>query len=410
MSARTHDIVIIGAGLAGLATAIGLVRHGFTVALVDRQDPRDMTDPGFDGRASAIAYASSKLLAGIGVWEVLDPYAQPILEIRVSDGPSLMHLHFDHAALVAENGTPQGPLGFMIENRHTRIALTDLLQSAEGLDVFAPNGVTSIKRDSGGVTIELQNGDPINASLLLGIDGRNSFVRKHAGLTATQWMYDQVGIVCAIEHEESHAGIAHERFLPSGPFAILPLTGNRSSLVWTEKTRHADAIMALGPRAFRAEVAKRVGDFIGHVDVVGGRWCYPLGLSYASDYIAPRTALLGDAAHAIHPIAGQGLNMGLRDVAALLEILVDARRDGLDIGGADTLERYKEWRRFDNATLIGVTDVLNRLFSNDIAPIRLARDLGLAAVNQIPPLKNFFMSHARGTVGSLPKLLKGERL
>ena len=398
----TCDITIVGSGLAGMTAAIGLAAQGFEVAVIDRTPKGDLTAVEYDGRSSALAYASCQLFEALGIWQHMEPYAQPILEIRVSDGPSLLHLHFDNETL------GDGPLGQMVENRHTRIALFARMEEMSGIHYLAPETIASIKRDNTSATVELTSGKTVKSHLLLGIDGRNSTVRAHADIPTSTIDYAQHGIVCSIEHEHSHCGIAHERFLPSGPFAILPLTGNRSSLVWTEKSHLVDTIMALPARAFEAEVRRRVGDFLGDVKVIGGRWAYPLSLQYATSYVDNRLALLGDAAHSIHPISGQGLNLGLKDVAALIEVLVDARKVGLDIGSLSVLENYARWRTTDNASVYAITDIFNRLFSNDIAPIKLARDLGMAAVNEITPLKNFFMSHARGTVGELPKLLKGE--
>lgn len=405
MAQTSYDAIIVGGGLAGLTTSIALAAHGLSVAVIDRVPLDVQHDEAFDGRASAIAYASCQLFEGIGLWPHVAAHAQPILEIRVSDGPSLLHLHFDHRDL-----GDQGPLGHMIENRHIRLGLAARLEEMEGITLYAPSTVIDIDRSTDGTSVQLEEGTTLRAPLILGVDGRMSQTRKSAGIASDGWSYGQVGIVCAIEHEHSHAGIAHERFLPAGPFAILPLAGKRSSLVWTEEARFADTIMALGPRAFEHEVQRRVGDFLGEVSVVGGRWCFPLSLHFAERYTDTRLALVGDAAHGIHPIAGQGLNMGLRDIAALTEILVDAHTAGRDIGSTDTLDRYANWRHFDNTALMGVTDGLTRLFSNDIGPLKLARDIGIAAVNQIPPLKRFFMEHARGTIGELPKLLRGEAL
>lgn len=398
------DVTIIGGSLAGLTAAIGLAELGLDVTVVDMIPIKDQVEPSFDGRSSAIAFASCEMLKALGIWKFLENQTQPILDIRVSDGPSLMHLHFDHESL------GEGPLGNMIENRHTRVALSKRVEEFDNIKVLAPESVSAVERSKSSAKVTLSSGTVITSKLLLGIDGRQSFVRRNASIPVSHFSYGQTGIVCSIEHEHSHCGIAHERFLPSGPFAILPLIGNRSSLVWTEKEHLKDTIMGLSDRAFNAEVKRRVGDFLGEVNVIGGRWAYPLTLQFSDTYIDTRMALIGDAAHAIHPIAGQGLNMGLRDVAALLETIADSMHVGLDIGSDQTLEKYQEWRRFDNASLIGVTDILNRLFSNDISPIKFARDAGLAIVDQIPPLKNFFMSHARGTVGELPKLLRGEPL
>ncbi|WP_417456370.1 UbiH/UbiF/VisC/COQ6 family ubiquinone biosynthesis hydroxylase [Kordiimonas sp.] len=398
------EIVIVGGGMAGLTAAIGLADHGFEVSVIDMAPKGDLTAVSYDGRASALAYASCQLLEAIGVWPYMAPYAQPILEIRVSDGPSLLHLHFDNETL------GDGPLGHMVENRHTRIALFKRLEEFDNIRLLTPEKVASISRDKAGVCVTLESGTRVEADLLLGVDGRGSVVRRHADLPTSNIEYKQHGIVCSVEHEHSHCGIAHERFLPSGPFAILPLTGNRSSLVWTEKSHLVDTIMNLSDRAFESEVARRIGGFLGEVKVMGGRWAYPISLQYAHSYVSDRLALIGDAAHGIHPISGQGLNLGLKDVAALVEVLVDARRVGLDIGATSVLDNYAQWRTTDNAAVYAITDGFNRLFSNDIGPIKLARDLGMAAVNEVTPLKNFFMSHARGTVGELPKLLRGERL
>lgn len=398
----SYDITVVGGGMVGLTAAIGLAEQGFTVAVVDHAPKGDLIAAEYDGRASALAFATCRMLEALGIWEHMAPYAQPINEIRVSDGPSLMHLHFDHRAL------GDGPLGNMVENRHTRLALFKRIEAIDGITMLMEKSVTAINRSAEAAQITLNDGTMITSSLLLGADGRGSLVRKDAKIPTSNFEYKQHGIVCSIEHEHPHEGIAHERFLAAGPFAILPLTGNRASLVWTEKSHLVSTIMALPERAFAAEIKRRIGDFLGEVKPVGGRWSYPLTLQYADTYVDTRMAIIGDAAHGIHPIAGQGLNLGLRDVAALIEVLSDSANVGLDIGSSQVLETYSQWRHTDNAALISVTDILNRLFSNDIAPIRHARDIGLAVVNEIPPLKNFFMSHARGTIGELPKLLKGE--
>lgn len=400
----TSDVAIIGGGLVGLTAAIALAEQNYSVTVIDRAPMGELTAEAYDGRASALAFATCRMLNTLGLWSKLEPYAQPINEIRVSDGPSLMHLHFDHKAL------GDGPLGHMVENRHTRVALFERALELPLITLLMGEGVEAIETNDRRATVELISGKCVHASLLVGADGRMSRVREHMGLSVSTFEYEQHGIVCSIEHEIPHDGIAHERFLASGPFAILPLTKNRSSLVWTEKSHLTETIMGLGERAFSAEIQRRVGGFLGEVKPVGGRWAFPLTLQYADTYVGTRSVIVGDAAHGIHPIAGQGLNLGLRDIAALVETLVEFGASGLDIGSVTCLERYSQWRHTDNAALISVTDLLNRLFSNDVPPIRHARDLGLAAVNRIPPLKNFFMSHARGTVGELPKLLKGEPL
>src|SRR5690606_2649350 len=300
------------------------------------------------------------------------------------------------------------PLGSLIENRHIRIALQKAIEGNPLIRLIAPKAVIRVDRGSSQITATLSDGARVTARLCFAADGRGSPTREAAGIRTVGWDYGQTGIVTTVEHELPHDGVAQEYFLPGGPFAILPMVGNRSSLVWTERTADAKAILALDEDAFADEMRARFGDYLGACRPSGPRWSYPLTLQLAREYVRPRLALVGDAAHGIHPIAGQGLNLGLRDVAAAAEVVVDAARLGLDIGALDVLERYQSWRRFDNVALSLVTDGLNRLFSNDIAPIRLARDLGLGAVAQMGPLRRFFMRHAAGMVGDLPRLLRGE--
>jgi len=338
--------------------------------------------------------------------------AEPILDIRVSDGDAPLFLHYDHREVGEE------PLGHIVENRAIRRGLFKRQAEIDAIDLRAPASVTAIEYGAGGVTATLDDGTRIRASLAVAADGRNSRMREEAGIAVTRWSYKQTGIVCTMGHERPHRGIAHERFLPAGPFAVLPMTndpddpehGHRSSIVWTEDERLAPAMMALDDEAFSAELARRFGPYYGAVRVLGGRWSYPLSLLHANRYVAPRLALVGDAAHAIHPIAGQGLNLGIRGVAALAEVIVETARLGLDIGADDVLRRYERWRRFDAMALVAVTDGLNRLFSNSIPPVRFVRDLGLAGVNLVAPAKRFFMRHAMGVVGDLPRLMKGEPL
>lgn len=407
----THaDILIVGGGLVGGVAACALGDAGFSVAVVDGEDPKTATAAGFDGRASAIAAASERLLDAIGIWPHLAPDVCPILDIRVADGQSPMFLHYDH------DDVGLGPLGYLAENRHIRRAiLASLAGDLSGtgqIDFRAPMRVNDLARSATGVTAILSDGSEITASLAIAADGRGSRIREAAGINTTSWRYSQEAIVCTVEHEFPHANVAHEHFLPAGPFAILPLGGTpekpgcRSSIVWTERAEHARQFVALDDDAFITELARRFGDFMGEIKVIGPRFCHPLGLQFAETSVADRLVLIGDADHGMHPIAGQGLNMGYRDVAALVDTLSEARTVGLDIGSSAVLGRYKRWRRFDNTLMLAVTDGLNRLFSNDVAPVRIARDMGLAAVNKMPPLKKMLMRSAMGIMGDLPSLMR----
>jgi 2-octaprenyl-6-methoxyphenol hydroxylase len=414
MANNTHDILksdvlIIGGGMAGCSLAAALGGVGFRVIIVDRLDQSTQTEEKFDGRASAIAGAPQKMLGQIGMWPLLGQDFAPILDIRVADGASRLFLHYDHEDI------GEAALGFMVENRHFRRAIFARLKELENVTYLAPAELENMTRTAGGVEAALTDGRQINAALIVGADGRGSQIRQEAGIKLTQWSYHQTGIVLSVDHEVPHHNVAHEHFLPAGPFAILPLAGedgrnNRSSIVWTERDDLVRAIMALSEKDFAAEFNQRFGDFLGKTTLIGPRWTYPLTLQYADTSIAERLVLIGDASHGMHPIAGQGLNMGLRDVAAIAEVLTDARRLGLDIGSAAILNDYEKWRRFDNTLMLAMTDGLNRLFSNDIGPLKLARDIGLAAVNKAGPLKKIFMQHAMGATGNLPRLLKGEAL
>lgn len=398
------DVIISGGGMVGLTLALALGQAGLDVAVIDRQAPVETLDPAFDGRASAIAFAGIRLFEGIGLWPYVKDHGEPITDIRVSDDKSLLFLHFDHHEL------GEGPLGVMLENRHIRLGLANAVAACPRVRMYAPDRIVVLERDADRVAVRLKSGGEVIAPVIVAAEGRQSAIREDANIRIFEWSYNQVGIVATIHHEQPHRGIAHERFLPNGPFAILPLQGNRSSIVWTEPTSIAGTIMSLGKRGFDAEMRKRFGDFLGHAQSEGPRWAYPLGAHLAGRMTDRRLVLIGDAAHGIHPIAGQGLNLGLKDVAALAEKMVDAARLGLDIGSPAVLESYARWRRFDNLVMTAATDSLNRLFSNRFTPLRLARGMGLGAVQRMPRLKKFFMAHARGTVGSLPRLLAGKPL
>lgn len=390
--------------MVGTPLALALAQSGLRVVCVDQEDPQAQLSAGFDGRASAIALASRRFLEGIGVWTVVAPDSAPIEDIRVSEKGSLLFLHYDSQRLDGQ------PFGHMVENRLIRRAMLAAVPGLAALDYRAPDRLVHLSRTPTGVEARLASGVTVKAALAVAADGRNSQTRTEARIRVTGWSYRQAGIVCTVRHALPHGNIAHERFLPAGPFAILPLPGNRSSIVWTERSETAPALVALDDDGFTAELGSRFGDFLGALAIEGPRWSYPLSLQFADSCVGERLALVGDAAHALHPIAGQGLNLGLRDAAALAEVIVDAHRLGLDIGAADMLARYERWRRFDGTLMLAMTDGLNRLFSNDVAPLKVARDLGLGAVNAMPPLKRFFTRHAMGTVGDLPRLLQGQPL
>lgn len=407
MNRRTdRDILIVGGGLVGGAAARALAGAGFAVTVVDGTPPSDAKSAAFDGRASAIAAASERFLAANGIWRHLEAEVAPILEIRVADGKSPLFLHYDHADVGL------GPLGYLAENRHIRAAIEAANQQAGDVETVQPMRVERLERDMGGVAATLADGRTVTARLAIAADGRGSKIREGAGIKLTSWRYPQHAIVCTVEHERPHGFTAHEHFLPAGPFAILPLRGTaerpgcRSSIVWTERAEHAQAMIDLSDDAFLTELARRFGDFMGELTLVGPRFRHPLGLQFGETSVKERLVVVGDADHGMHPIAGQGLNMGYRDIAALVDVLTEARRLGLDIGGAPTLEKYKRWRRFDNTMMLAVTDGLNRLFSNDIAPIRAARDIGLAAVDRLPPLKKVLMRSAMGLLGDLPSSMR----
>lgn len=410
---HSAEAIIAGGGLVGLALAAALARAGIDTLVVDRDPPSAVLDPAFDGRASAIAYGSRRILEGIGLWPLVADGAAPIREIRVVDGASPLFLHYDHRDLGGQLGDQ--PLGHIVENRVLRHGLDRLAAGLPNLRRLTPRSAAAIDRDAHGVTVTLADGATLRGRLLVAADGKGSVVRAAAGIGVRQYPYAQTAIVTTAVHEAPHRDVAIEHFLPAGPFAILPLVPapgqpHRSSLVWTERTALAPGLLALDEERFAAELAARFGDHWGRVRPTGPRFAYPLGLQWADRFVCDRLALVGDAAHVIHPIAGQGLNLGIRDLAALAETVVDARRLGLDIGAPDALRRYAAWRQLDTVALGAVTDGLNRLFSNDLPPLRAARRLGLAAVHRLPALKRLFMRHAMGTVGALPRLARGEPL
>jgi len=404
--ARSCDVIIGGGGMVGLTLGLALAQGGLKVIVCDPVPKSAILDAKFDGRVTAIAYAAIRMYQALGVWDQLAPDAQPIEDILVTDGapgrgPSPFSLHFDGA----EAGTP---LGHIAENRHIRAALFAAVEKAPNLELISPAALSDLAADAHGVNATLSNGETIAARLAIAADGRESAMRERMNIGIVGWSYPQIGIVATVEHEKPHNGVAYEHFLPAGPFAILPMTGNRSSLVWTEREALAPRMMKLPDAEFDAEIATRFGAHLGKTKAAGPRWSYPLKFHLARAYVKPRFALAGDAAHGIHPIAGQGLNLGLKDAAALAETILDAARLGLYFGQLDILQRYERWRRFDTFTLAAATDALTRLFSNGIAPLRIVRDLGMGIIAQIGPARRFFMRHAGGDVGKLLRLMKGQ--
>lgn len=400
-----RDVVIGGAGFAGLALAIAL-RQGLGDSFaVTVADPALAHAKSKDPRASAIAAAARRLFEAIGVWPTVASKAQPILDMVVTD--SKLDDTVRPTFLTFGGEVEEGePFAHMVENR---LLIDALVAKAKehGIDLRA-TAVTAFENAKNRVDVRFADGATMGARLLVGADGARSQIREQAGIASHGWNYDQSAIVTTVAHEREHHGRAEEHFLPAGPFAILPLTGNRVSIVWTETTREAERMVALPDDEFHDELEKRFGLHLGDLQVAGPRRAFPLGLFTARSFIGERLALVGDAAHIIHPIAGQGLNMGLRDVAALAEAVADAARLGLDIGSVDVLERYQRWRRFDTMTMGVATDGLNRLFSNHSDVLRLARDIGLGLVERLPTLKRVFIREAAGFTGDLPKLLKGE--
>jgi len=403
------DILIAGGGLNGAALALAAAQAGLTVTIVDPTSENVMKGADFDGRGYALSLGSQRLLQALGIWKEIDSDTQPILEIKVSDGrlaegPSPFVLEFDHAEI------EDGPMGFMAEDRYLRRALLNGIAETPGITSLFGQSVTDHQVLPGAIRVTLSSGKTVTAAALIGSDGRKSGVAERAGIKRSGWDYDQTALVCAIEHQLPHHGIAHQYFLPPGPLAILPLPANRSSIVWTETRAEAARISTLDDAGYLQELRPRFGDFLGPIRLAGHRFSYDLNLSLANTFLAERIALIGDAAHGLHPIAGQGLNAGLKDVATLAEVLVTAKRRGEDIGRADVLERYQQWRRFDTATLAIATDGFNKLFSNDNSLVRLARDFGLGLVNSMPGVRRSFIREAAGLSGNIPKLLRGQQI
>ena len=403
----THDadILIVGGGLNGPALALALAQGGLSSVVIDARPAPARAEPGFDGRAYALAIASRRLLDTIGVWPSVSALAQPILAVKASDGragegAAPLFLHFDAAEI------EEGPMGHMLEDRFLYAAFRAAMAAEPAITLLS--GETVVAQATGAhASVTLASGRVVRGRVIAGCDGRGSGTAQRAGIRRTGWSYDQTALVTAVEHERPHGGTAHQFFMPEGPLAILPLPGNRSSIVWSETDAHATAIQALPDAEYLTALRPRFGDFLGDVHLAGQRFTYPLSLSLADRYAVPRLVLVGDAAHGVHPIAGQGLNLGLRDVGALAEVLILAARRGEDIGAIDVLMRYQRWRRFDTTALALGMDAVNRLFSNDNPMLRVVRDLGMGAVTRTPALRRAFMRSAAGLTGDLPALLQG---
>ncbi|NPD14425.1 2-octaprenyl-6-methoxyphenyl hydroxylase [Xinfangfangia sp. D13-10-4-6] len=409
MSKRNHqsDVVIAGGGLNGPALALALAQGGLSVTVVDQRPAPARAEAGFDGRAYALSIASKRLLSAIGIWDQVGAKSQPIHQIKASDGrpgqgPAPFFLTFDADEI------EEGPMGFMLEDRYLYAAFLQAMNETPGITLISGQAVTDQQIGPAGASVTLASGEALTASLLVGCDGRGSGVALRAGIRRQAAGYGQTALVTAVHHQIHHEGCAQQFFMPGGPLAILPLAGGyHSSIVWSEESSLAAKIAALSDDDFLTALRPRFGDFLGEIQLAGARFTYPLSLSLAEHFVSDRVALVGDAAHGVHPVAGQGLNLGLRDVAALAEVLILARRRGEDIGSGVPLEEYQRWRRFDSTLLALGMDGVTRLFSNDNPLLRLGRDLGMGLVNATPGLRRRFIRQAAGLTGELPKLLSG---
>lgn len=399
------DIVIVGGGLNGTTLALALARSGLDVTVVDRLAQDTRADAAFDGRSYALALSSQRMLQALGLWSDLEQHAQPMLEIKVTDGragegAAFLGLHFDHAEI------EEGPMGYMVEDRHLRQALLAAVTASDRVHHISGKTVTSQSSTLAGAQVSLDDGTTLHTRLIVGADGRQSDTATRAGIQRMGWKYPQTALVCAIAHDKPHNGIAHQFFMPAGPLAILPLKGNRSSIVWSERHALANQINALSDEHYLEVLRPRFGDFLGDISMAGKRFAYPLEMTMAKSLTAERLVLIGDAAHAMHPIAGQGLNAGMRDVAVLAHVISHAQQRGEDFASPQVLARYGDWRRFDNASLAMATDLFNRLFSNDNSLLRAARDFGMGVVNTLPGLRRSFIREAAGLNGDLPDLMR----
>lgn len=428
MPPARHDVIISGASFAGLAMALALddaLGGELDILILDRATHGPANPAGGDSRATALSAASKRLLATLGVWPLVAAEAQPVTRIEITDssldsGIRPVHVAYDNTVSApASAGSAAGdaaePATWIVPNAVLLNALASAVAARPAITLHKGAAASGLSTSIHGATVTLDgnglaDGASHTAPLVIAADGRRSALREAANIKVVGWSYPQTGIVTTVAHERPHNGTAVQHFLPAGPFAILPLTGHRSCITWTEDKAEAARILALGDDAFLAEVDLRFGGKLGPLTIAGPRQSWPLDMHLARSFVGARLALIGDAAHGVHPIAGQGLNLGFRDVAALTEVLADAARLGLDIGNADTLARYERWRRFDSMLSAAAFDGLNRLFSNDWTVLRATRDMGLGLVDRLPALKQLFVTEAAGLSGDLPKLLKGERV
>ena len=398
------DIIIVGGGLNGSLLAIAAAKIGFSTIVLDSKETHSDELNSFDGRSYALAASSVRLLKNLDIFEDIRDCSQPILDIEILDGklvqgPSQFSLHFDN------NEIHDGPMGYMIEDRFIQKALFAKILASKRIDYKFDSIVIKHYRQGSYISVRLDNGQKLRTKLVVGADGRNSDIAKQAKIKKSGWRYKQNALVCAIEHEIDHKGLAWQYFLPSGPLAILPMTGNRSSIVWTEKTNDADAISLLDDNQYMEILNSRLGSFLGKSKLIGGRHSFPLELRIADRFIDDRLALIGDAAHSVHPIAGQGLNAGFKDVAVLAHVLQDSCQRGEDFGSLGVLKRYEEWRRFDSVQLAYSTDLFNRLFSNENEALQLIRNIGIKILDSIPAAKRNIIKEAAGITGELPRLM-----
>lgn len=406
---KTYDIIVGGAGIVGSTMALALANQGLSVAIVDERPSINSTELKFDGRAYALSSTTVKMLSVLNVWEQLVKNVTPILDIKVSDGvagrgAAPFYLHFDHHDLES------GPIAYMVEDRFLKGRLIEEIMSNKSISKVFGSKILKQNANEEVIEVELRNNLKIYGKLLVGADGRLSAIGERSGIKRSTFNYQQTGIACAVRHEREHFGEAHQFFMPAGPIAILPLQKKISSIVWTEKKEKADYLMTLSDEDFVQELKTRFGNFRGQIGLKGERYFFPLSLSISKTLISHRVALIGDAAHAFHPIAGQGLNLGMRDIASLTEIVTLARRCGEDFGKYDVLERYSNWRNLDRLTFCGFTHAINKVFSNDLFILRALRGIGMGAINNISPVRRSLMRVASGKGGELPSLMSGRKI